>query len=289
MIRRDNGPAFPLSNTRIIALIDLLGDENTAVARAARTELMRAGRTALEAIEAAASADGPRLRLRARQLLDVVRTTVATEDLAALLATGEPDLETALVLLAQTEHPILRADEVGAALDELAHGVNVAKRAMNGPEASVHALVHELFAVRGFSGRAAELEQIESSLIDEVLRTRRGIPVSLAAVAMLVGRRCGLSMAGIGTPGHFLVQIGDGSRQHVLDACSGKLLTRAACRALLAGFRIEFKDEFLATVPDKELLKRTLRNLHRLHMGREDDVRVQRVRTLLAAAGEQVP
>ena|GEM_PF-4457208 len=278
-----------MPNLRTLALIDLLGDENPAIASTARAELLRLGREAEESLVIAANVDDPRLRLRARQLLETVRIAAATADLAVLLVGDDPDLETALVLLAQTEHPTLRAEDVRAELDELAHSVSVAERAMNGSEAGVNALVHELFSVRGFGGRPQDLERVESSLIDEVLRTRRGLPVSLAALSMLVGRRAGLTMAGIGTPGRFLVQISGSTRQHVLDACTGQLLTREACRALLAGFEIEFKDEFLAPVTDKELLKRVLRNLLRLHLSREDEVRVQRIRRLLAAADEKAP
>ena len=59
----------------------------------------------------------------------------------------------------------------------------------------------------GFKGAVDSYARFENSRLDYVLKERRGIPISLGIVAVLVSRNIGLTAQGINFPGHFLVQI----------------------------------------------------------------------------------
>jgi regulator of sirC expression with transglutaminase-like and TPR domain len=156
---------------------------------------------------------------------------------ARLVREAEPDLAEALVLMAADIAP-----EVPAAgrwpdhLDKLAERVRAELPEDPGPAAARDALALVLGARAGFSGEGADYADLRSSLLPEVLRRRRGLPILLSVVWSEVGRRAGLPVYGVALPGHFVVGIGDPDGDFVLadPFRGGEALSPEAARALAA-------------------------------------------------------
>jgi len=66
-------------------------------------------------------------------------------------------------------------------------------------------MLPHLFGRGRFSGNRRDYYDPRNSLLDQVLERQLGIPITLAIVAMEVGRRLGVPLSGVGMPGHFLV------------------------------------------------------------------------------------
>ena len=62
-----------------------------------------------------------------------------------------------------------------------------------------------LFHEWGFRGNQENYTDPRNSLLDQVLATRKGIPISLCIIYLLVAERLGLELESVGIPGHFLV------------------------------------------------------------------------------------
>jgi regulator of sirC expression with transglutaminase-like and TPR domain len=84
--------------------------------------------------------------------------------------------------------------------------------------------LRELLGERyGFHGSPADYQRLESSLLHEVLRRRRGLPILLSVVWMEVARRAGAPVYGVALPGHFVV--GFGPTRHPATAPQGASLS----------------------------------------------------------------
>lgn len=59
----------------------------------------------------------------------------------------------------------------------------------------------------GYRGELEHYEDIRNSMIDRVLERRRGLPITLSLLAMEIADRAGVTLHGIGFPGHFLVGV----------------------------------------------------------------------------------
>ena len=59
-----------------------------------------------------------------------------------------------------------------------------------------------------------------------MLRTRRGIPITLAVLWMELAQGMGLKAKGINFPGHFMVKVNLPNGQVVIDPFSGQSLSR---------------------------------------------------------------
>lgn len=195
-----------------------------------------------------------------RQPADDADRRAAVERFVHLVRDGEPDLLEPTLQIARAADPGVDLDAARAELDRLAAGVQ-----------GVDGLVHRLYTEEGFGGDTERYDDPRNSSLTEVLRRRRGIPITLAVVCLEVGARAGVAVEPIGMPGHFLVHP-VGSEWYV-DPFTGDFLDRDGCEARFrettgAGPRVTFDDRLIAPVGVEAMLVRMLTNLRGVHRGR---------------------
>ncbi|WP_033211922.1 transglutaminase-like domain-containing protein [Kitasatospora phosalacinea] len=175
-----------------------------------------------------------------------------------------------------------------AALDRHAAAIRqaVAERRPNGPEETAALLAAVLGGRERFHGRQSDYLRLESSLLPEVLRRRRGLPIMLSLVWQAVAARAGLTVHGIALPGHFIVAVGDpaGGDEYVLadPFHGGRLLDVPDVERLLAASGHRFSPELLAPAQPLDTVLRVLGNIRRWAADRPEHARTQLWATELA-------
>ena len=105
-----------------------------------------------------------------------------------------------------------------------------------GPRPWAVALAELLGARCGFKGRPGDYQRLESSLLHEVLRRRRGVPILLSVVWIEVARRAGAPVYGVALPGHFVVGFGEREEQVLANPfAGGHVRTDTDAELLVAG------------------------------------------------------
>ena len=203
----------------------------------------------------------------------------STERFADLVRAPEPDLALAeaALLIAAHDHPVDVAAQL-AALDELAHD------APGTPEA----LARHFFTDLGFAGNEIAYVDPRNSYLDEVLRRHLGIPITLSVLMLDIGRRRGLTLEGVGMPGHFLVRADDGA---FYDPFHGGLrLDEDGCRLVFEATHgeVPFSPQYLAPVGSRAILARMLANLVQGAAGRDPATSVWATRLRLRIPGLSV-
>src|SRR5262249_50007230 len=132
--------------------------------------------------------------------------------------------------LARDEYTGLDVEGYLAELDAMA---GEAKAYVRGDLAArVTGLCRYLFHELGFRGNAQDYYDPRNSYLNQVLDRRTGIPISLSAVAMIVGNRVGLTVVGVGLPGHFVAKAVDGAQEVIFDPFhGGRLLSIEECES----------------------------------------------------------
>jgi regulator of sirC expression with transglutaminase-like and TPR domain len=123
-------------------------------------------------------------------------------------------------------------------------------------------------------GNESDYYDPRNSFLCDVLDRGLGIPITLSIVWVDVARRLSLRAAGVGFPGHFLVQVAaeDGS-EILVDPFHGRLLDLHDCAALLArsaGSGATLDPALLRPAEPREILVRLLRNLKHAHAQRDE-------------------
>lgn len=177
--------------------------------------------------------------------------------LAGFLDEPEDPLEGALVA-ARIIDP--KADAAWARQEVASLAETVAARGETDPAHIVAAL-----SECGFRGAGKRYYEVENSVLDHVLRTRRGIPVTLAVVLMGVARQLGVPATGINFPRHFLATVGE----LLVDPYEMAATTIGDCRAWLRRNRVAEDGAFDVAAP-KDIVLRVLNNV-RMTVARQGD------------------
>jgi S1-C subfamily serine protease/regulator of sirC expression with transglutaminase-like and TPR domain len=225
------------------------------------------------------------LRERARQLeqqaaqlrrlaLAVHRQRVQN-DLAAVLKGKETDIDLlhAALLIARLDNDELDVDAYRAEVERMAKKIAASLPKDAADKAKVEALNKFLFAERGYHGSRGDYYHRSNSYLNEVIDDREGLPITLSVLYMELGRRIGLTIEGVGLPGHFVVRQvpkeGDGQLIDVYEG--GQLMTRADAEKRVMGITGEaLKEEHLKATPKRAIVVRMLHNLLNIARGERD-------------------
>jgi len=201
--------------------------------------------------------------------------------LPCLAADPHADFDVAEVglSLARDEYTLLDIEGYLGELDALAHD---ARNYARGPfTARVDGLCRYLFHELGFRGNKKDYYDPRNSYFNQVLDRRTGIPITLAAVMMAVGRRVGLPVVGVGLPGHFIVKCVAEDQEILVDPFhGGRRLSRLDCELLVrqtTGQDFHATDERMQALPLGGIVQRMLNNLRTIYLQREDWQRGLRV------------
>lgn len=111
-----------------------------------------------------------------------------------------------LALAAAAEFRAVDVATAIASLDTLGADVSAAAQRTTGSPQEVMAACGEVLgAVHGFEGDRRQYDDPQNSMLDLVLRRRRGLPILLSVVYIAAARRAGIALSGVGLPGHFVV------------------------------------------------------------------------------------
>lgn len=123
-------------------------------------------------------------------------------------------------------------------------------------------LARFLFETKGLRGADTDYYEPRNSDLVHVIRTGRGIPITLACVYMLVGRRLGLAIHGCDVPEHFLTRAEEGGESVVIDCFDGgRVLGRDRLSQLERKYAPDFMRILGRTASAESMVARVLRNL----------------------------
>ena len=205
--------------------------------------------------------------------------TVSLDSFAQLLATEDVriDLAHGCLMIAQDAYPGLNVERYLGDIERMAMRLRARLPQSGGAEERVARLNEFLYAELGFRGNTDDYYDPRNSYLNEVMDRRIGIPITLAILYMVLGRRVGLPLEGVSFPGHFLVRLRLRAGVLVLDPfAAGAPQSEADLRERLArvippGVAGDVPvselplDQFLEAASHHQILARVLRNLKAIY------------------------
>jgi regulator of sirC expression with transglutaminase-like and TPR domain len=129
-------------------------------------------------------------------------------------------------------------------------------------ESKVQILIRVLVEEEGFYGNEKYYDDPSNSFINQVIKTKMGIPISLSAIFILVGKRLGLPIYGTNMPFHFLLLYDSPDYSTYIDPYnSGILLDRSTCERFLETHGFEPTQKYFARASTSSIIRRMFRNL----------------------------
>ncbi len=193
-----------------------------------------------------------------------------------------PLLEAA-VCVAQDEYPDLDVQRVLGDVDQLLDRLK-RRLASDAPALQrLRALNQFFFRELSFGGNVNDYYDPDNSYLNAVLRTRRGIPITLAVIWLELAGGLGLQARGVAFPGCFMVKVSLPKGQVIIDPFTGLSLSREELSERLEPYRKRsgLVDDFeipmglyLQAASPREILARMLRNLKEIYKSQDDYARL---------------
>ncbi len=275
-----------MSATReLFALYSLLDDPQVTVQKAVRDRILALGEDAVAGLRELSEVHGNLHQDVVRDLVNEIRSSTALRRLGREFdGPEEPvDLEEGAFILSKFGFPEINTALYQRRLDDMAADIRVLAGGRAAPLDVFMKLRSYLFSDLGFIGNREDYYNPNNSYINKVIDYRKGIPITLSVLMLVLGKRLGLTLNGIGMPMHFLIQYDDGSRMFFVDAFnSGIIITRDQCRLMLSSSGIRLTPEMLAPVTTRDIIERMWRNLYLAYQQQGDEDETARVAEILA-------
>ena len=242
------------------AIVRLLRDNDPATVALLKEQLIEAGGDDLAALRDLLALDDEKVSTHVREVLEKIETDQAHDDmlLCAHLFPEHGDIEAAWWLLTLCFEPEAPVAKLRRKLDAWGRRLAILVAAVGSARERLQALTTFMAEDLGFRGNAEEYYDPKNSLLSHVIETRLGIPISLAMLYVILGRRAKMQIDGINLPGHFVARY----ERILFDPFhEGRILSRPDCEAILARQRLKTESSYFAPASPRLVLMRMMANL----------------------------
>ncbi len=204
----------------------------------------------------------------------------------------ELDLEKSMALLAFWNDPFVDYQDIKESLDRLAGEIATFLPTSGHPLVFLDHINFVFFTRYKFRGNRSDYYNADNLFIDRVLKTRKGLPVSLGIIYLLIARRLQLPIYGISMPMHFLLKFYNGEDEIFFDVFNeGKIYSREECLRFLENARHDNPEAVLKGAEPLEIFNRVLKNLRIIYASYDPNAEKQAfIETLMQSLNpEQSP
>lgn len=199
---------------------------------------------------------------------------------AGTVPDGEMDLTEAALALALLFLPGLKPDRFRQHLRKMAEQVveeyqlQLRHQKPDTLATKIGALKKVVHEMNGYHGDTEHYDDIQNASIIRVIERRRGLPVALGILYIIMARRAGWAADGLNFPGHFLVRLEEEGERIILDPFQdGRIMDAASLRQLLKsiiGEKAELSHQFYMPVSNRDMLIRLQNNLKKRLIDQEE-------------------
>lgn len=249
----------PTTRASLLALLD---DVSPVVRKKLLSYFTAESAAAATLLKEVASGGNRLLAWHARWFLDELKFSDPIAEFRGFIRSLNYELETGTLLLSRTVYPELDVAACCEQLDQIAARCRELIAEPSSAREKCRVINRVLFHDHGFRGNIEHYSDPDNSFLNRVLARRKGIPISLCTVYLLIAQRLGLTLEPVALPGHFVVGCYLDDLPFFVDAFEGGVLRSAdemCARLRINGIFPKITD--LAPTPIREVLCRTCRNL----------------------------
>lgn len=298
-----------LSESEIRSLVALLDDEDEEVLNHVQSRLLSLGTEVIPTLEH----EWGNLKdsVQQQRVEDIIHRIQYKSLLGALKQWYDNpahDLLTGVCIVARYRYPDIDQQKILNEIDKIRLDIWLEMHYDLSPYEKVRIINHVMYQVFGFKGNTDNYHSPENSFINVVLESRKGNPIMLAVIYMLVAQRLHLPVFGVNLPQHFVcaykeenVRVSDNDPFNIktqLDYRDGRVLfyinafnqgavfSRANLEQFLRQLRIEQRGDYFEPCSNLDIMKRILRNLVVAYEKENKESNAADIRQMLLTLGE---
>jgi regulator of sirC expression with transglutaminase-like and TPR domain len=156
---------------------------------------------------------------------------------------------------------------------------------------NIKVINHVLFRIHKFEGNKDDFAAAENSYIQWVLKNRKGSPLTLGMIYLIIARQLGLPVFGVNLPQHFILtylnrqEIENPAASDVMFYINpfnnGTMFSRHEIDQYITQLKIKSEPSFYKPCSNQDIIRRLLQNLLFAFRTKGPDYRVQQIEKLL--------
>lgn len=258
------------------ALIKLLDDPSPIVHERLLGEFKKLNEEAIGFLKSIIESGDTHLADAAKSYLHEIVGSDGIDVFRSFIYSFQYELETGCILLDRTLYPEVEPEHISVFIDGMAERCKELVAPPFDPIQLCRAINQVMFHEYGFRGDREEFYSPENSFLHKVIERKKGIPITLSIIYLLVAQRCGLQLEPIALPGRFIVGCFRDSMPFYIDPYEGGvMMSEEEVQFLLYHYNVTETSQYLAPVTVGETLARMCRNLAHQYVTANDEQRAR--------------
>lgn len=255
----------------IESLIKLLDDPDKEVSGHVEDRLFSYGSEIIEYLENAweQSFDAV-LQERIENLIHKIQLQNIKHELQLWLLGGSFDLLQGLLIINKYQYPDLDEQKVINQIEDIKRDIWMQMIYEMSAVEKVKLVNHILYNTYGFSGNTTNHQDPNNSYLNQVLQSKKGNQISLAAIYAIIAQKLDIPVYGVNLPQHFILAYVDESQDSDSESAilfyinafnKGFIFGRRDVDSFLRQLNIHPEKQFYEPCSNIDIVKRVLRNL----------------------------
>lgn len=246
------------------ALVTLVNDSDREVREIIEQKILSLGTLALPFLEDGFHNSGldADLQNRLSELIHLIQFSELQKRLKRWYNSESKDLLTGLWLVAQYQYPELELKDLKAKIDQLYFEVWAHLRSDTHTYDQIKILNDILLNKIGFEPNTKNFHSPGNSMINVVLDSKKGNPISLCCVYLLVAEKLNIPLYGVNLPNMFVLLYNHkGVRFYINVFNKGVIFSRSDIDNYLKSLKLPANPIFYEACSTIDIIRRVLRNL----------------------------
>lgn len=252
-----------MTENELKALVSLLDDEDKQIAAHVQEKILSLGTEAIPFLEKEWESNlNPDVQSRIEELIHTLQYELVKERLKAWYTSENQDLLTGMWIIATYQYPDIELEKLKQELEQIYYETWLEFRPDLYAYDQIKVINGVIFNKLKFGANTKNFHSPGNSMINVVLETRKGNPITLCVIYMLVAQKLKLPVSGVNLPNLFILTYKDDNHQFYINAFNrGLIFSKQDIENYIHELHLVPQPSFFEACSNIEIIRRALRNL----------------------------
>jgi regulator of sirC expression with transglutaminase-like and TPR domain len=252
-----------MTSNELKALVSLLDDQDEQIVTHVVDKIRSLGKDAIPFLEQEWESNfNPDVQRRIEVLIHDLQFELLKSRVEEWYNSEDQDLLTGLWLIATYNYPEIELEKLKQDLEQIYYEAWLEFKPDLYPFDQIRVLNSVLFNKLKFGANTKNFHSPGNSMINTVLESRRGNPITLCVIYMLVAQKLKMPVYGVNLPNLFILTFKDEKNQFYINAFNkGLIFSKQDIENYIHELHLVPQDSFFEPCSSLEIVRRVFRNL----------------------------
>jgi regulator of sirC expression with transglutaminase-like and TPR domain len=252
-----------MQESELKALVSLLDDEDKQISSHVEEKILSLGKQAIPFLEQEWESNlNPAVQGRIEELIHTLQYELLKERLRDWYVSKDHDLLTGMWIIATFQYPDLELEKLRQELEQIYYDTWLEFRPDLYAFDQIKMINSVLFNKLKFGANTKNFHSPGNSMINVVLESRKGNPITLCVIYLLVAQKLKLPVRGVNLPNLFILTYKDDNHQFYINAFNrGLIFSKQDIENYINELHLVPQKSFFEACDSVEIVRRALRNL----------------------------